>query len=170
MNYSVADYLQERKSVDMISKFTTQILKHFREMHNFTYILFVRDKWYGNDKFGYEDGVAKDIQEETIDFAGAVAVVKYPRLLVYDFINPTYRFSAAFIFRNIQQHDLWENEFLKPFSTGTWLSILFVLTLLSALLKITNWLENTYMRTTNRYSIFTTILIVLSILCQQGKE
>lgn len=72
------------------------------------------------------------------------------------------------MFRNRGTHDLWENEFLKPFTACVWLSIVMVLILWSVLLKITNLTETLVMRSEGSYSIVTAFLITISVICQQG--
>ncbi|XP_045463511.1 ionotropic receptor 75a-like isoform X2 [Harmonia axyridis] len=131
-------------------------------------ILLVQDKWFGNEVAGLEDGVAKHLHEEISDLSSVVGLIKKDRVKFFDFVNPMYRFGTSFMFRNRGTHDLWENEFLKPFTTKVWLSIVVVLTLLSVFLKITNWIETILMKANGSYSFFTAILITVSVICQQG--
>ncbi|KAL3284352.1 hypothetical protein HHI36_018516 [Cryptolaemus montrouzieri] len=168
VNGTIEEYFQDMKPVDMISKFSYRIFQHFKEIHNFTHIQYSRDKWFGNDVGGFEDGVAKDVYEEITDMASTCALIKHSRVEFYDFVNPMYRFSSTFIFRNIGSYDLWKNEFLKPFTTTTWISILLVLTFLSAAVKITNWVETIYMRSRKSFSWLSAVLMTISIICQQG--
>ncbi|XP_044766886.1 ionotropic receptor 75a-like [Coccinella septempunctata] len=129
----------------------------------------MHDKWFGNDVGGLDGGVAKYLYKEISDLSSVVGLIKTSRVEFFDFINPVYRFSTSFMFLNRGTHDLWENEFLKPFTTRVWLSTVVVLILLSILLKITNWVETMLMRCSNgSYSFVTAMLITISVICQQG--
>ncbi|KAK9882130.1 hypothetical protein WA026_018971 [Henosepilachna vigintioctopunctata] len=164
----INNYLIQRTPDDWISKFGYSIFVLLVDMHKFKYTQIKREMWFGNDSAGLNGGVAQALYEEVVDISSTMTLMKIRRLGFHDYFNPMYKFSTVFIFRNRGGHCLWQNEFLKPFSTGVWISMFIILLLISISIKVINWTEVKYLKSICSYSLVSTILITISILCQQG--
>lgn len=57
---------------------------------------------------------------------------------------------------------------LKPFSVTTWYCFLAATVVVSLAIKGAYWIERRYLTSHSNYSVFTSFIITISLLAQQG--
>ncbi|KAG5893020.1 hypothetical protein JTB14_037213 [Gonioctena quinquepunctata] len=82
-------------------------------------------------------------------------------------LKQIHNFQTCFFFRNPGTVEPGA-EVLKPFSVATWYATIGSGFLMGIAMKIAYWIEYKYLNTQRRYSFFTSMVITISILAQQG--
>nr|XP_023023021.1 uncharacterized protein LOC111511243 [Leptinotarsa decemlineata] len=172
VNYSFEteeDYEQARRyrEIQTFGKFHFQLFLFLKQIHNFHYNTTLRDAWFGNSSSGIDSGLASLINRKELDFMSSGGLLRCERIDYYDFLVPYYEFRTSFFFRNPGTVKPGV-EVLKPFSIKTWYATIGAGLLMGIAIKLSYWVEYEYLQTNTRYSLFTSFVITISILAQQG--
>ncbi|XP_063920789.1 ionotropic receptor 75a-like [Zophobas morio] len=155
---------------DTMSKFHYTMFLLLEDVHQFSHSVIVEDKWFGNYQNGTDGGVGKLLYDNEIDITCTGASQRPPRVDVYDYIMPSYHFRPCYIFRNPGSYDPFSAEFLKPFSSKVWYSIVAAVLVISICLKLFYRTERKFTRSKSKYSWATAILTTVSVIFQQDSS
>ncbi|KAJ8978644.1 hypothetical protein NQ317_002281 [Molorchus minor] len=133
----------------------------------FSYNTTLRSWWFGNSTTGIEGGISQLLYENLVDISSSGGILRPFRMNVYDHYVPSYKFRTCFFFRNPGFVEIG-TDVLKPFSIKTWYVTLSAMLVMSAAIKGAHWAENEYLRLPIKYSFFTSIVVIICIMAQQG--
>ncbi|KAJ8978645.1 hypothetical protein NQ317_002282 [Molorchus minor] len=157
------------KEIRTFEKYHTQLFLLLVQMHNFRYSKTFTSPWFGNTTSGVDGGIAKLLYEESIDITSAGGNLRIGRVKYLDYFAVTMRFRSRFFFRNPGMKKIGV-DILKPFSRKTWYVTLTTMLILSIALKLTYWIDNTFLNSNIRQSLFTSFVVIISIFSQQGSS
>lgn len=91
-------------------------------------------------------------------------------------LYPTNFFTLLNIFKNFRACFIFRNpgtlkpgaEVLKPFSVKTWYATIGYAVIMGLAIKVAYWMEYKFLKSRVNYSLFTSIVITISALAQQG--
>ncbi|KAJ8943880.1 hypothetical protein NQ318_019363 [Aromia moschata] len=126
---------------------------------------------FGNKTSGIDGGITAFLHNNTLDISRTGALYNLGRCPYYDYImipTTTYReLQGLFFFQNTGSKPIGL-AILKPFTKETWFVTLGAMLVMSMALKTAYWIDVTHFNSRIRYSFFTSLLIIISILTQQG--
>ncbi|CAH1156137.1 unnamed protein product [Phaedon cochleariae] len=171
-NYSLETedkFAEEYRNIKhkIFEKFDFISFLNLRSTHHFSYNLTLASAWYGNSSSGIDGGVAKLLHEKTLDISSAGGILRVGRMEFYDYLLPYFEFRTCYFFKNPGTLKPG-TEVLKPFSLNTWYAVSGLALLISAAIKFAYFSANRFLNSNTRTSFFTSFLITISILAQQG--
>ncbi|KAJ8936768.1 hypothetical protein NQ314_012170 [Rhamnusium bicolor] len=172
VNYTFSSTIEilnelRHRELGTFGKFHFQLFLILLNIHNFHYNTTIRTDWFGNSSSGIEAGISQSLYQNQIDISSAGGILRAARMHFYDYLLPYYKFRSCFFFRNPGIREIG-TDVLKPFSLKTWYYTLGAIFLTGMATKAAYWVDQRFLNSNMRYTFFTSFLITISILTQQG--
>ncbi|CAH2038059.1 unnamed protein product, partial [Iphiclides podalirius] len=148
--------------ISVITQTASMILNIVSELHNFTYRYSVVDRWVGSYIRNRTATVTNSLYFREQDISPVVrplgSIIEH-----VDVINPPLTSLETRYYYKIPTHGpgKFENQFMRPLSTGTWLCVLFVCVLCVITLVLTSKFEQR--PAPAQFAVFS----VVASICQQ---
>ncbi|XP_046734040.1 ionotropic receptor 75a-like [Diprion similis] len=162
---SIEEYLQDHrtKALDSMTKFAFAILMHLGELFNFTMEVEETSFWDQVTENGTHLGMVGILQRSESDLGSTPALLNKERALLIKAIHPVWPWRTCFMFRSMASRV--SDEFIRPFSTKSWIVTGLVVTIFIIILGLTLKVELVKDRFNNWFEIG---LVATGIMCQQG--
>ncbi|XP_015518459.2 ionotropic receptor 75a-like isoform X1 [Neodiprion lecontei] len=162
---SIEEYLQDHttKALDSMTKFGFAILSHLGDIFNFTMDIEETSFWDQVTENGTHLGMVGILHRSEADISATPALLFKERAILIKAIHPVWPWRTCFMFRSMASRV--SDEFIRPFSTKSWIVTAVVVTISVIVLGLTLKVE----LVKDRFNTWIEVgFVATGIMCQQG--